>query len=328
MSSPLRILSRYDVRRALPMADAIGLMESAFVQLSSGEAVVPQRLSVEMPENGGRALIMPVYLPRIARFGVKLVSLFRENPGKDLPYIHALFLVMDGNDGRPLALLDAEYLTALRTGAASGLASRLLSKQDSSTLVLFGAGAQARSQLEGVCAVRPIRRAYVYDTNPERVEAFRRCTADHVNCNIIPASSPDVVSEADIVCTATTSRKPVFSDSSLRPGTHINAIGAYRQDMCELPAETVLRARVIVDHRASCLNEAGDLLQVIRDGRMRPEEIHAELGEVVSGKATGREDEQEITIFKSVGNAVQDLAAAHRVLVEAERQGLGSEVRL
>jgi alanine dehydrogenase len=328
MSGLLRILSRDDVRRALPMADAVDLMESAFVRLSSGEAVVPQRLSVEMAEGGGRALIMPVYLPVTARFGVKLVSLFKGNPEKDLPYIHALFFMMDGNDGRPLALLDAEYLTALRTGAASGLASRLLSKQESSTLVLFGAGAQARSQLEGVCAVRPIRRACIYDPNPERFEAFRREVADRVGCDIIQASSPAVVSEADIICTATTSREPVFTDSSLRPGTHINAIGAYRPDMRELPAETVLRARVIVDHRASCLNEAGDLLQVIRDGRMRPEGIHAELGEIVSGKATGREDQREITIFKSVGNAVQDLTAAHHVLVEAERQGLGSEVRL
>jgi ornithine cyclodeaminase/alanine dehydrogenase-like protein (mu-crystallin family) len=328
MSSALRILSREDVRRALSMADAIELMSSAFLQLSSGVAVVPQRQSVEMPEAGGRGLVMPVYLPGAGKFGLKLVSLFPGNPERGLPYVHALLMIMDSTDGRPLAVLDAEYLTALRTGAASGLATRLLSREDSATLVIIGAGAQARLQLEGVCAVRQITRIYVFDPNPDRVETFRRETAGRVGCDITPAMSPEIVREADIVCTATTAREPVFDDAHIKPGTHINAIGAYRPDMRELPRETVLRARVVVDHRASCLNEAGDLLGLSRDGRMTPDRIHAEIGEVISGKVPGRRDRGDITVFKSVGNAVQDIVAAQQVLLEAQRLGLGSEVEL
>ncbi len=329
MSFPkIRLLSRDDVRRALSMAQAIELMRDAFTQLSSGQAVVPQRLSMEMPELGARVLVMPVSLAKGGQFGMKIVSLFKQNPEKGLPYIQALMLVFDASDGHPVALMDAEYLTALRTGAASGLATDMLARPDARTAMIFGAGAQGRLQLEGVCAVRRISRALVFDPNPDRAEKFCRDLTGRFPFPITRAPSPAAVEEADVICTATTSKEPVFDDASLRKGTHINAIGAYRTDMCEIPPASMVRATIIVDHRSSCLAEAGDLVGPIERGLIDAGHIHAELGEITAGNKRGRNNEDEITIFKSVGNAVQDLVAAAQILRNAEQSGLGSEFQL
>ena len=328
MAFDLRILTHADVRLALPMDRAIELMKPAFVHLSSKTAVVPTRLSMELPEQEGRVLIMPVYIPADEKISLKLVALHAQNPERGLPYIHALLILMDAREGRPLAIMDAEYLTALRTGAASGLATSLLSRPEAETVAIFGAGVQGRSQLEGICAVRPITRAFIYDPNPERVNRFCREMAQRVRCALLPADSPAVVQKADIIATATTAHDPVFDDKDIRAGTHINAIGAYRPDMREIPEETILRARVCVDSMSSCLEEAGDFLMPIRSGRLTPEGIHAELGEILNGAKAGRENPEEVTVFKSVGNAVQDLVAAQAVLAEAQRQNLGAAITL
>lgn len=328
MPGRIRIIGREDVRRAITMRETVDLMHDAFLQISSGRPIVPQRLSIEMPEREGRALVMPVYSPGQAQLGLKLVTLFKHNPDAGLPYIHALFMLMDGTDGRPLALMDGEYLTALRTGAASGLATRLLARRESSTAVIIGAGTQGRFQLEGICAVRDIRRAFVCDRNPDRAERFRREMGDRIGCEIIPSADTGVVREADIVCTATTSTTPVFRDDDIRPGTHINAIGAYRPEMREIPAETILRATVVVDSRDSCLLEAGDLISALSGADSSDREALAELGEIASGGRAGRSYAEEITVFKSVGNAVQDLVTARRVLLNAERQSLGTHIAL
>jgi ornithine cyclodeaminase/alanine dehydrogenase-like protein (mu-crystallin family) len=327
MPENVRIISRDDITRAITMRETVDLMREAFSQISSGSPVVPQRLSIEMAGHEGRALVMPVYIPDQAQLGLKLVTLFKNNPDAGLPYIHAMFMLMDGRDGRPLALMNGEYLTALRTGAASGLATDLLARRESSTAVIIGAGAQGRLQLEGICAVREIRKAYVCDRNADRAEQFRRDMQDRVLCEIIPGSDTRVVREADIVCTATTSTEPVFNDEDIRSGTHINAIGAYRADMRELPIGTIARGTVVLDSRESSLVEAGDLMAALALGAVRGREI-AELGEIVTGRREGRKSPAEITIFKSVGNAVQDLFTARRVLENADRQSLGSNVSL
>jgi len=329
MSSPkIRFLSRDDVRRSLSMAQAIDLMKDAFVQLSSGQAVVPQRSSMEMPALDARALVMPVHIARSGRFGMKLVSLFGNNPDRGLPYLQALMVVFDASDGHPLALMDAEYLTALRTGAASGLATELLANTDARTVMIFGAGAQGRLQLEGVCAVRGISRAIVFDPNPERSEKFCRDMSARYPFPVMPARSPAAVADADVICTATTSQQPVFDDANLRAGAHINAIGAFRPEMCEIPPATVLRATIVVDHRPSCLAEAGDIIGPIERGLFDAGRIHAELGELIAGEKRGRAEAGEITVFKSVGNAAQDLVAATQVLHNAEQFSLGSEFQL
>ena len=269
---------------------------------------------------------MPVYMPGRSQLAVKVVSLFRENPSRGLPYIQSVLVLLDGTNGSPVALMDGACLTALRTGAASGLATDLLARKNSSTLMVFGAGGQSRLQIEGVCAVRSIRRTFVYDPNTERAERLREELKGVVACEVIVARSPAEVEHADIVCTATTSQTSVFDDAHIRAGTHINAIGAYRPEMCEIPPATVARALVVVDSRSSALLEAGDIIQAVAAGSFREESIHAELGEIVAGSRAARTTDAEVTLFKSVGNAVQDLVAAGRGLENALRLGLGTTI--
>ncbi len=325
----LHILSSADVRRALPMRQAIEAMKGAFAQLSAGQTEVPLRTALDVPRHNGVTLFMPAYLPADDRMAVKIVSVFNDNPTHGLPLIHALVVVVDATTGEPAAVMDGTYLTALRTGAASGAATDLLARQDAHTATIFGAGVQGRTQLEAVCAVRPIREAWVYDVEPERAAVFAAEMGRRLSLPVRVADMPsEAMERADIVCTATTSSSPVFDDADVRPGTHINGVGAYTPQMQEIPVETVLRAKVVIDHREASLAEAGDLLIPLRQGRMTEDHIHAELGEIAAGLKPGRTSSEEITLFKSVGVAVQDVAAAGAVLETARRMGLGTEVAL
>jgi len=323
------ILSHRDVRQALPMREAVEAMKRAFAQLSTGQAEVPLRVPVHVPRHNGLTLFMPAYLAADDQMAVKMVSVFNDNPARGLPLIHALVVVIDAQTGAPVAAMEGASLTALRTGAASGAATDLLARPDAAVAAVFGAGVQGRTQLEAVCAVRPIREAWVYDVDLQRAQAYAEEMGGRLGIPVHVAASPaEAVRRADVVCTATTSTTPVFDDADVRPGTHINAVGAYTPQMREVPTETVLRARVVIDHRTASLAEAGDLLIPLREGRMTEEHIWAELGEIVAGLKPGRLSPDEITLFKSVGVAVQDVAAAAAVLEAARRQNLGVEVPL
>jgi alanine dehydrogenase len=325
----LHILSREDVRQALPMREAIEAMKGAFAQLSTGQADVPLRVALDVPRHNGVTLFMPAYLSADDQMAVKIVSVFNDNPAQGLPLIHALVVVVDATTGRPAAVMDGTALTALRTGAASGAATDLLARQDAHTAVVFGAGAQGRTQLEAVCAVRPIREAWVYDVAPQQAAAYADEMSQRLSLPVSIAETPaQAVRQADVICTATTASSPVFDDADVRPGTHINAVGAYTPQMQEVPPETVLRARVVIDHREASLAEAGDLLIPLQQGLITEAHIYAELGEIVAGHKPGRASPDEITLFKSVGVAVQDVAAAGAVLEAAQRLGLGTEVSL
>lgn len=322
----MRVLSGDDVEALLPMPEAIALMQTAFVALSEGQAVAPVRTVLPVDEHAGRFLVMPAAGPSHA--AVKLVSVHDANPARGLPLVHALVLVAEATTGRPLALLDGERLTDLRTGAASGLATDLLARPEASVVAVFGAGRQAHRQLEAVCAVRPIRCAYVVSRTEARAHAFAEATSGRLGVPVRVARAAEALAEADVVCTATTSAAPVFAHAELRPGTHINGVGSYRPDLAEVPPETVAAARVVVDHRASCRAEAGDLLQPLRAGLIDASHIETELGDVAAGRAVGRRTAAEVTFFKSVGNAVQDLVAAAHVAEAARRRGFGTIVEI
>jgi alanine dehydrogenase len=325
----IRILSCEDVRRALPMRQAIEVMKAAFIQLSTSQAEVPLRVPLHVPKHNGLTLFMPAYLEADDRMAIKIVSVFNDNVTRGLPLIHALVVVIDAATGMPSAVMDGTYLTALRTGAASGAATDLLARPDAQSVAIFGAGVQGRTQLEAVCAVRSIRQAWVYDVIRERAAAYAAEMGEKLVLPINVASCPsEAVSKADIICTATTSPTPVFEDADVRPGTHINAVGAYTPQMQEIPAQTVLRARVVIDYRPASLAEAGDLLIPLSQGLISEAHIRAELGEIAAGIKEGRTSPEEITLFKSVGVAVQDVAAAGAVLDAARKLGLGTEVAL
>jgi ornithine cyclodeaminase len=316
------------VRKALPMGATVEAMKRAFAALSDGNAEVPLRLNLPVAPNGGQVLFMPAYVKdsQGESLAVKIVSLFANNPAAGLPFIHAAVLVLNPTTGKPEALLEGGTLTAIRTGAAGGVGIDLLARPDSRTAAIFGAGVQARTQLEAACAVRRIREAWIYDPDSNRVTSFIE-TMNQVlegRVNLHSAGSPaEALIAADIVCTATTSQTPVFADADLRPGTHISGVGSYTPAMQEIPAETVRRARVYVDSRTAALTEAGDLIQPLQAGLIPAEHILGEIGEVVLGRIPGRTGPDQITFFKSVGVAVQDAAAAALALANAHQMGLG-----
>ena len=327
MSSRLLFLSAADVDKALSMTTTIAAVREAFVDLSKGEADVPLRTPITLAGDGG-ALFMPVHLPRQKQLGVKVVTVIPENRDRDLPTIQALVTVFDAETGSPVAVMDGELLTAMRTGAASGVATDALARKNASVAAVIGAGVQGMRQLEAVCCVRTIREALVFDPDRDRAEAFASEMGRRLGRTVRVLDSVSSVFGADVVCTATSSGTPVVADSDLAKGAHVNAIGAYRPNTREIPGEAVGRATLVVDSREACLAEAGDLVMAITEGHLDPETIPAEIGEVLAGSRPGRINEAEMTLFKSVGNAVQDLAVAGLILEEARRLELGTEVEL
>ncbi len=327
------ILNAAEVRQALPMPEAVAAMKQAFAALSDGRALVPQRIHLPIATHSGVSLIMPSFVdgdtPAEQALAMKVVSLFDGNPARGLARIQAAVVVLEPDTGRPIALLDGAMLTAIRTAATSGAATDLLARRDGHTVALFGAGAQAITHLFAMCAVRPIERIFVCSRTPSRVAALIAELAGHpaIPAQLIAVDSPrQALVDADIVCTTTTSKTPVFDDADLKPGAHINAVGSYTPQVREIPAETVVRALVVVDSRAAAWEEAGDLIQPLEAGLIERSHIHAELGELVLGRKPGRTDDRTVTLFKSVGIAVQDAVAARCALQNARRIGLGTEV--
>ena len=327
MSGKVLFLSASDVAEALSMEAAIAAVGTAFVQLSAGQAEVPVRTHIELGGDAG-ALFMPAFLPQSSRLGLKVVTVVPENAEREIPTIQALMTVFDATTGRVQAVMDAEVLTAIRTGAASGVATDALAREDSSVAAVIGAGAQGRRQIEAVCCVRSIREALVFDADPDNALHFAEELADSMQIPVRVLHRVNGVIDADVICTASSSNTPVLSDEHIAPGTHINAIGAYRADTREIPGKTVGRARLVVDSRTTWKTEAGDLVMAIAEGLLSKDTRPAEIGEIVAGTAPGRADDEEITLFKTVGNAVQDLAAAAVVLESARALGLGTEVEL
>lgn len=318
----IRLLTRGEVQQALSMPRAIELMADAFRALSEGSVQAPVRTNVS---NGiGTMLYKPALMPSANLFGLKAVSVFPENKKHGLPVTTGLMLVNDAKTGLPLALMDAEYLTALRTGAASGLATKLLASPNTETAALFGTGGQAACQLQALRLVLSLKTIHVFSRDPAKAEQFCATHSSSAkDCRLVPGTDLAVLSECGVITTATTGKSPVFHDDQIAAGTHINGIGSFTPDSAEVPAETVFRASVFVDQRDAAMTEAGDLVQPIRNGLLPPAFSPAELGEVLLGKRPGRTNPNEITFFKSVGNAAQDIVCAAEILTVANRQNLG-----
>lgn len=321
----MRILTADDVRAAADMRACIDAVRAGFTALSTGQAHVPLRGVLETP--GGVLLTMPAQVGGAPVSAVKVVSVCPDNPARGLPTVHAAVLVTDARTGAPLALLEGSVLTARRTGAASGLATDLLALPDASILAVIGAGVQARTQIEAVCAVRPITEIRIFSLSGAE-QLADELRAQHNTRTIVAPSAHDALYGAQIIVTATNSKTPVVYLDDLTPGAHINGIGSFTPEMREIAADVVAAARVVVDHRASAWAEAGDLIIPHAQGLITQESVYAEIGEIAAGQKAGRRDPGEITFFKSVGNAVQDAVLAQRVLEVANTRGLGTEVAL
>lgn len=327
----IRVLSAADIRGLISMAEAIEKVKEAFVQLSERKAQAPIRTSLTVSAQGDVALVMPAFLETSRALGAKLVTVFPANPKKNLPATQALVILVSAETGAPLAIYEGAYLTQLRTGAATGAATQLLSRPEGGTLAIFGAGGQALSQALGVLAVREIREIRIFDLLPSRAESLKDALARETGSKLKILRSDraeEAAAGADILVTATTSRTPVFPGRALSPGAHINAMGAFKPEMQEVDEETILRSQVFVDSLETCLEEAGDLIVPLHKGLLRREDIRGELGEVLAGKKDGRRTREEITYFKSVGNAVQDISVARAVFEKAEERGGGRSVEI
>ena len=326
------VLSRDHVRSLVPMPVAIDLMKNVFAELSAGRTNSPLRTVIPLPDRKADALFMPAFVPAMDALGMKSVNVFRQNLDCGLPVIHAVVILIDTETGQPMALMDGTYLTALRTGAVAGAAADLLARPESEVLTVIGAGAQGVTQIAAICAVRNISRVIAVDVKPEslsRLQAdLERDWPELAERVETTDDTGAAVRVADIVCTATTSTVPVFRDQDVRPGTHVSGVGAFTPEMQEIPAETVERATIIVDSVEAVLAEAGDLIIPLNQGRITREAIRRELGELVTGDVLGRTTPDEITFFKSVGNAVQDVVVGRYAVDRARELGIGTDLSL
>lgn len=310
-----------DVRRLLPMRDCIAIMEQAFTALGRGEALQPLRTVIHRPDGAGSLYVMPAYTVEPAALAVKLITVFHGNHARGIPSHQGIVVAFDPDTGKPAALIDAGALTAIRTAAVSGLATRLLARRDAHDLAILGSGVQAASHLAAMCEVRGVDRVRVWSPRPDHRQAFaERAAAEH-GIPVQAVDGPDAaVSGADLICTVTAARAPVLRGEWIAQGAHINAVGASTPATREVDADTVRRARVVVDSRQSALSEAGDLLIPIGEGLVDEGIIAAELADLVLGTADGRTGDDDITLFESLGLAVEDAAAAAWLIERARAQ--------
>jgi len=323
------LLSQADVMQVLKVNEAINVVEKAFIEFTKGDVDMPQRPIIRVPEHNGLCAFMPAWLPTMRALAIKLVTAFKGNVQRGLPTVLGVIELLDPETGAPLAIMDGGYLTAVRTGAASGVATKYLAREDAHVVAVFGAGVQGRTQLQAVCAVREINEVRVFDIDSKAAERFAQEMGGQccIPTKIDVVDSPrEALLGVNIVATATTSPTPVFDGDDLAPGMHINGIGSHAPTVRELDTKTVVRSKIICDSLDACLAEAGDLLIPMQEGTLNQEDIiYGQLGEVITGKLSGRESDEEITLFKSVGLAFQDASVALYVYQKAREESVGTE---
>jgi len=323
------LLTEHDVRAVLPMADLIPAMERALAEYSSGRVAQPVRTVLEVGPDRAYFGVMPAALDEPPAVGAKLVTVYQRNHERGLPSHLATILLLDHATGALVAVVDGRYITEARTAAVSAVSASRLARPDARTLAIIGSGVQARSHLEALRHVRPLADVRVWSPNALHREAFafEMSEATGLPIRAIATASAALI-DADLVVIATASRTAVIDDAAVAPGAHIMAVGACRPDQREMPTALVARARVFVDSRAGALAEAGDLLLPIAEGAFNESHIVGELGELVTGRVTGRQSQNEVTLFKSLGMAVEDVVAARLAVEKALAIGAGHSVSI
>jgi ornithine cyclodeaminase/alanine dehydrogenase-like protein (mu-crystallin family) len=323
----IRILRGAEVRQLLPMGECIDLMQRTMIAVSEGRVVLPLRSILVMPKDRGMMGVMPGYLAEPECFGVKLISLIPRNKPPLYSSHLGLVLLFEAEHGQPIALLDAAEITAIRTAAASGLATRLLARQDAGDLALLGAGEQARSHLEAMLSVRPLRRIRVWARDRDKARLFAETQGARHQVSIeTTAAVREAIDGADIICTTTKAREPIVLGDWLTPGVHLNLVGSSIATAAEIDTPAVVKARLFVDCRNSTVNEGGEYLKALKAGAITPEHILGEIGEVANGSKQGRCSPLDITLYKSLGIAPQDLASAHYIFEKARAAGIGQVI--
>jgi ornithine cyclodeaminase len=323
------IINQREVTELLPMGECIDVMAEALKALARGNVILPLRPVMWLPEKVGALGMMPGYMGDVATMGVKVVSVFPGNHGTEYDSHMGTVLLFETAHGQLQAILDASQITATRTAGVTGAATRLLARDDAGDLAILGSGVQARSHLEAMLAVRRIRRIRVWSRNYDHAVQFAEAESRRHNVGIEPVpTAQEAVSGADIICTTTAAPEPILRGEWIAAGAHINAVGSSVPFSREMDTAAVVKSRLFVDRRESTLNEAGDFLFPKQEGAISDDHILGEVGEVLIGKVVGRQSPQEITLFKSLGLAVEDVAAARHVYQKAIAQGRGTWVEL
>ncbi|MDO8678836.1 MAG: ornithine cyclodeaminase family protein [Acidobacteriota bacterium] len=329
MAQHFRLLTEQQVQSLLPMGDLIAAMESALARFSAGEVLQPVRTVLTVGPSRAYFGLMPAYVPNPGSLGAKLVTVFSGNAAKQLPSHLATILLLDPETGALQALMDGRYITEARTAAVSAVSARFLAKADASTMAIIGSGVQARSHLEAYSEVRALKDVRIWSPQPRSRERFVSDMSGRVAVPIrATVTAEDAVRGADLVVLATSSSTPVLAAGWVSPGAHVVSVGACRPDQREMDPELTARARVYVDSRAAAVVESGDVVLGISEGRFTVSHIKGELGEVVLGRVQGRTADDQVTIFKSLGMAVEDVVAADLVFRRAAETGAGTELTL
>ncbi len=323
------IANQREVTQLLPMAECIAVMSETLQALDSGQALLPLRTMMLLPDGENLMGLMPSYLANIQSLGVKVIAAFPSNFGSEYDTHPGVVILFEAKHGMLRAIVDGTSITAIRTAAVSGVATRLLAQEDAGDLALIGAGTQAHTHLEAMKCVRKIRRVRVYSLPLAGAYAFAERESKRHGIPVeVKETAREAVDGADIICTTTTAREPVLKGEWVSPGAHINAVGAYNPATRELDSQAVAQARLYVDRKESTLHEAGEFLIPKAEGLFGDEHILGELGELLNGKIGGRSSPAEITLFKSLGIAIEDLAAAYHVLQKARQTNLGLWVEI
>jgi ornithine cyclodeaminase/alanine dehydrogenase len=312
------------------MKDTIEAVEEGFTQFYLGKAIMPSRPVIRVEKHDGVVLVMPAYIAPMNALATKVVTVYPRNPKEhNLPSTMGTVMVNDPQTGKLLSLLDGGHITAMRTGAVTGIATKYLSRQDSKVVGVIGLGVQARVQLMAVCEVRNIEKVKAYDVLPEVRRTYAEEMSKKLGVDVTAVDcNKDAVSGADIVTTCSTASEPVFDGNWISGGTHINGIGSHRPEIRELDTTVIKRSKVVVDSRAACLTEAGDLIIPISEGAITEDHIYAELSEIILGKKPRRTSDSEITLFKSVGLAIQDASTAIKAYELAMKMNVGTMIEI
>jgi alanine dehydrogenase len=329
MSQTFRLLTEEHVKSLLSMPELVAAMEAAVARFSSGDVLQPVRTVLTVGPTKAFFGVMPAYIEEPPRLGTKLVTVFNENHARGLPSHLATILLLDPDTGALIALMDGRYITEARTAAVSAVSARYLARPEASTLAIIGSGVQARSHLEAFNEVRSLTGVRVWSPNPRSRERFIDEMSGHVSARLQNSTSAQAaVDGADLIVLATASPDPVIDDAWVAPGAHVVSVGACRPDQREMAPELVARSRVFVDSRAAALVESGDVVLGMREQRFGADHIAGELGDVVLGRVPGRTDNNQITIFKSLGMAVEDVVSADLVFRKAVESGAGTLLTL
>ena len=328
------ILREEDILKAVDIKDIIEADKEALKSYSDGGSDIPLRTVIDVDkDSSSTAIFMPGFIKDKNALGMKIIDIYPENIEKGLVTSPSTMILIDKDNGFVKAILDGTILTRLRTGAVSGAATEVLANEDAKSFLLIGTGGQAGTQLEAVLAVRDIEEAYVYDVNYERAEAFAREMDEKLKdygAKILAIKEIDeVLGEVDIITTVTTSKKPVFDGNKVKKGVHVNSVGSYTPDMQETPSDFLIRAdKIFTDTNEGVIEEAGDVIIPISEGKISKEKVAHELGDLLLGKEVGRESKEEITWFKTVGFAGLDLVAGERVYQLAKEKGIGRIIKM